>query len=474
MAEVLNSTLQQNLITLLAYSDEHGKVVANTLDPALFEGDYRLIAERTIDFWHKHKEAPKAHTADLLADILDDPHNRRGNTFRRILSSMVQLADSVNTGYVLDQLQTFTRMQRLKNAILESAEQLNSQQELAIESVEDIWNKLLRVKDTNFQPGLTLASIDHLLEYLQRQQTEFLTGIKELDSRYIVPARGEAMLLIGATGRGKTWWLINLGKQALLQRKKVLHLSLEMGEEQVAQRYYQSLFSISKRDKDVEITTLDLDKLDRVTGFGKEIVHPEFTFASPHVRDELSTRAEWMGKRIENLVIKRFPSLTIAGLRAYLDNLEIVEGFIPDLMLLDYIGLMKGTNRDFRLGLGEVFKDWRSILIERHMAGATAQQSSKEGANSMTVKMGNVAEDWSLTNTADKVLTYSSTDAEAQYGLARMYVSKARDEEDKFGVLLTQNYKMGQFVLASTYLDQKYFELMGDLEDADEDEDDDD
>lgn len=472
----LNSTLQENLLTLLCHDDTHGRVVANLLQPSLFEGDYRVIAEAAVTYWHRHREAPKLHTPDLVGEILDDPNNRKGNTYRRILNAMLQLADTINSAYVLDQLRLFVRTQQLKQAIVESAERINADQEMAITDIEQIWNDLLRTREIEFSAGLRLTAIDQVLDYMQMQYAEFTTGIPALDDRHIVPARDTVMLMLGATGRGKTWWLINLGKQALLQRKKVLHISLEMGEEQVAQRYYQDLFSVTKRDDLVEITTLDVNRLGAIEGFGKEKVRPEFTFASSMVRDELEHRINWWGTRLNNLIIKRFSTMTIDDLEAYMDNLEVTEGFIPDMILLDYIGLVDtGTSgKDFRIGLGQVFKRFRGLCIRRHAAGATAQQSSKKGASAQTIGLGHVAEDWSLTNTADMVLTYSSTDSEARLGLGRLYVAKARDETDKFGVLLTQNYRMGQFVLDSMELGPEYFDLLNELPDEKPEEEDDD
>lgn len=465
MVDRLNATLQENVITLLCYDDEQGKLVANLIDPNLFEGDYRIIAERAVEYWFKHSEAPKNHTPDLVAEILEDPHNRKGNTYRRILTAMAELAGTVNTDYVLDQLRTFTRMQKLKDAILRSAEQLNAKQETAIEEVEKIWNELLHVRDVGFEPGLNLTDVDTVISYLQQQQTEFKTGIKELDQRHIVPYRGAVMLMIGATGRGKTWFLINTGKQGLLQRKRVLHISLEMSEEQVAARYYQALFGAAKRDKTAEISTLDLDGNENVSGLNVETVDAEFTLDSGMVRDELEQRINRWGQRLhKNIIIKRFPSLTPQGLEAYLDNLEIAQGFIPDLIILDYIGLMK-VGQEKRTDTGRNLVEFRSICIERNMAGVTAQQSSKIGAQARTITLAHTAEDWSLTNTADIVLTFSATDMEYRYGLGRIYVGKARDEEDKFGVLITQNYKMGQFVLESAYLHKTYWELVKELED---------
>ena len=76
----ITKSLQENIVTLIAHDDIHGKIIVNTLDPALFEGELRTIAERCVDFWRQNNCAPKQHTQDLVTDILDDPHNRKANT----------------------------------------------------------------------------------------------------------------------------------------------------------------------------------------------------------------------------------------------------------------------------------------------------------------------------------------------------------------------------------------------------------
>jgi hypothetical protein len=60
--------------------------------------------------------------------------------------------------------------------------------------------------------------------------------------------------------------------------------------------------------------------------------------------------------------------------------------------------------------------------------------------------------------TADTVLTYSQTDAERKQGLARLFVAAARTEEDRFEILLSQNYEIGQYALSSIRLGSRYFD----------------
>ena len=53
MSTTYAASHQEDLITMLCHSDAHGKVVAGLVDPELFDGDYKLIAERVIEYWKR-------------------------------------------------------------------------------------------------------------------------------------------------------------------------------------------------------------------------------------------------------------------------------------------------------------------------------------------------------------------------------------------------------------------------------------
>lgn len=466
LREKPTKAVQENIICLLCHNDEVGKIVAGLVDTALFEGDYRVIAERAMAYWKKHNEAPKFHTPDLVSDILEDKRHAKARTYANILDDMLALAPHVNTDYILDQVRTFVRTQRLKEAVIRSAEKLNAKAELAVSEVEGIWSDLLRARETAFVPGMRLSDVDRFMSYFETHQTEFETGVKALDDAHVVPIRGGVMLFLGGTGKGKSWFLVNAGKRALLRGKKVLHISLEMSEEEVVQRYYQSLFSIAKRDVDIpDIARFVKDKYGKFSTIEFDPVEPEFALTSGELKLELSNHLEWLGTKLNNLVVKRFPTrqLTIAGLRAYIDTLEATEGFIPDEIILDYIGIMATDVRNHRLSLGRNLEEYRGICVERNVAGVTAHQGSKMGFMAREMNVTHVGEDWSLITTSDIALVHSATDEESEFGLGRLYVGKCRGEKDKWGVLLTQNYGIGQYCIDSLRLPKTYFEELKEL-----------
>ena len=80
--------------------------------------------------------------------------------------------------------------------------------------------------------------------------------------------------------------------------------------------------------------------------------------------------------------------------------------------------------------------------------------------NAKVVKDDMVAEDVSKIATADNVITYSQTEQERKLGLARLWVSNARNDEDKFMILISQCYAAGQFCLNSTLMLSDYEEII--------------
>jgi hypothetical protein len=101
MAERLSQSLQENVITLLCYDDEAARVIVSLVDPALFEGDYREVAQRFMKFFRDYKEAPKSHAADQFPEITDK-HDRSGAIYKRILRQMLSLKQDINRQFVPD------------------------------------------------------------------------------------------------------------------------------------------------------------------------------------------------------------------------------------------------------------------------------------------------------------------------------------------------------------------------------------
>jgi len=316
---------------------------------------------------------------------------------------------------------------------------------------------------THFDPGTRLDDKDKALRFLDNREKAFPIGIKEFDMRDLGPARKEMHLYIARRKSGKSFWLTHLAKMAMLRQLKVVHITLEMSEEKCAQRYMQTLFSISKRAKKYNKLKFEKDEWDRLIGWYDMELVPDLSFDDPDILKKLMKKMDRFGTRLlKNVWIKEFPTgrINVRDIEAYLDMLELRENFIPDMVLTDYPDLFKLDTNNLRMSLDEAYKDLRGLGVERNMAMPVVSQSNRPAATSKRTRGESVAEHYGKLAHADVIFTYSQTDIEKQLGLARVSVDGARSDEDGFTVVISQNYGTGQYVLDSAIMVNRYDSLL--------------
>lgn len=462
---------QENLLALLAHSDEHGRLIFRTIKPSVFEGDYQEIATRCFRFWEQHGQAPKAHTADLFADILEDKDNRRAPLFRRTLISMFQAAEEegINARYVLEEATRLTQLHQMKLALNKAAEIVADPTPTSVEDAQRALDGIIRAKQIGFQPGMRLTETKRMLEYRAQQLSEFATGIAALDTRHIIPARRKLMTFIAPSGIGKTWFIVNTAKHNLLRRKKVIIYTGELDEEDVTERTWQALFAASQgheEDEEIRIPILRCNQNGDLIDIEFDYVTPEFEFTSSELEDELGTRINIHGEGfLNNLIVKRFPnSWTPADLEAHLDQLEVMEGFIPDLAELDSPYHFATPSQNHRHVVRKHVEDFRQICTDRNIAGMATHQTNREGMTAQKARGTHLAEDISMFWTSDILMTFSATEFEHDLGLGRIWVEKARKAKDKWEALITQNYSIGQFCLSSMRMQKTYYDIRKDMQ----------
>lgn len=453
--EKLSGTIQENILTLLCFSDDYCKTIRFAVTPNLFSSAvYREVAEHAIDFIDQFGTAIKEHLADSLESILTGSDKRKATSYHRLLENLFSAKDSVNGDYVVSQLHRFVRQQNLKSAVIRAVESIESGH---VEQAEIELQAGLTNQAVSFELGTQFQNPGEVLKFMDSTDQGIHTGIAELDIRDICPRPGEMFMFIAPAKKGKSWALISLGKRALMQRKKVLHITLEMSEQRVAQRYLQAFFSVSKRDPKVRVPVFSKD--DR--GILIDIDHEEtkhLTLSDPNIRTTLTKKIKKEFSRRPPLIIKQFPtgSLTVSALKAYLDGLERFHKIIPDMIVLDYPDLMEIDGNDMRVSTGKLYKDLRGVAVSHNLAMVVASQGNRSSSTAKMVTDAMVAEDYSKIATADNVITYSQTPQEHKLGLARLFVSNGRNDEDKFVVLISQSYATGQFCLDSALMNAEY------------------
>ena len=460
--ERLSGALQENILVLLCFDDINGKMIRAALTPQLFESAvFKEVAGHAIDFIDQYGETIKDHLPDHLEGVLNGDDQRKAASYKKLVDNLFQSRDSVNGDYVISQLHKFVRQQKLKDAVIKAVEAIEDGR---IDQAELELQKGLNSQSIAFEGGLNLGSAEDVIGILDQPEEEgFNLGIEQLDHHGIIPRRKEMLLFMAPRGRGKSWFITHCAKQALLQRWSCVIITLEMSEKRYAARMLQSFFSISRREAEVKVTRLITDKAGNLQDLIQEKIE-RMTMQDPNIRQVISSRAKREFTRRPPIRIKEYPpkSLDINGLKAYLEGLERFEKFTPDLICVDYPDLMKLDAKNLRLELGDLIAELRGIGVSRNAAMVLVSQGNRESETATLVTGNMAAEDISKIATADVCLTYSQTPAEKSLNLARLFVEKARNEESKMQVLISQAYGIGQFCLDSSPIHGDYWDFMED------------
>lgn len=461
----LTQSLQESVLTLICTSDIEGAIAANLVGSDYFEGAYEDIAIRAISYHNKFGKAPgTAHLDDLFDQVLSDPKNKKRRLYTQILEGIMDQAKGLNTKYVLSRANDFLRQQNLKAAVLDAAEQYERGGDDLVANVEKILRGALTFSPEPMDSGTFLNDRERAIAYLTtKKHVSYKLGIPELDRYDINPTVGKAFGFMAPAKRGKTWFCIEAGVKAMMANAKVVHISLEMSEEELLQRYHQRLFAIAKRNEAIETTIMEFDELNRLSAFAPKTIKPKLDFEDPDIGRKILKKMDQWGSKFGRLVVKQFPtsSLSIQGLEAYLDGLELAHGFIPNMLIVDYPRIMKLDRRqDRRVAIGMMHEELRGVAVKRNLALVEPIQGNRE-SESGKANATNIGEDYSIGQTVDFLVIYNQTVMEKDAGLARLLVNFVRSDKSDFQVIITQNYGMGQFCTASALMpSQSYWKRL--------------
>lgn len=304
--------------------------------------------------------------------------------------------------YIRDKLGSFIKAQSIKRAMMDSVIDLTQQEK---------WDEIVTVVQEAVSVGFDLEDLglnyfDSVVERVAERAMEthdrrIRTGIDGLDNlTYGGIKTGQVGMLVGATGRGKSLLLQQLGKSAILQGKKVVYFTFELAAEDIAARY-DSMFT--------QVTPQELND------YQEEVVN------------EVNRHGQTYGK---NLIIKHFPadSATVHTLKDFCRRLAHV-GLAPDLILVDYIDLMRShrTYNDVHAETDAITKALVGFAAEFDAAIWTATQMNRAGLVSETPDEASMAGYIGKQYHVDIVLWIAQTREEREDEIVRLMLSKNRN-----------------------------------------------
>lgn len=403
MTKVFNFDQKFQAKIIQAMMDDHmwASQFSEVLSIEYFSYNYlKIMAKKYLGYYSKYKEFP---SQELFISMMKEQIKASG-TDKVLLDQVKNFLLDVKTNknlndlpYVKDQALSWCKKQALLQALDKSL--TLAENEDGYEKIVDTIQKAVAAGNTN-TIGISLAD-DIDARYSETYRNTVPTGIPEFDHRNILNGglgAGELGIVVAPSGVGKSHMLVGFGANALLEGKNVVHYTFELNERVTGIRYDSNLLGISSTDC---------------------FEHKE------EIKAFYSENQEKLGQ----LVIKYYPtsSITVQTIRSHLHKLS-TKGMRPDLILIDYIGIMRSSVRYElpRLEMKKVCEEVRELGGELQIPIWTALQSNKEGANSEVVDLTNMAESYAQAAVADFVLGLSRPSLQKSTGLATLFIAKNR------------------------------------------------
>lgn len=385
--ETVNKTLYEKLLIQYIFNDsEVREKIMPYLNADVFSNyNHSQIIKEIQSFQEKHNSFPKVNELRLSIS--------REEVYDKLLEIMNIDSSEYGKSFILSELEEFYRKSLLSNVILNASEAM-SEESNAMSDYPDKMREALAFTFSNEIGTSFKDDCDKIYDAMHNRDKVISTGIKILD-KYTEGGSHEKSLnlIMGGTNIGKSLILCGMSVNFLLQNKNVLYLSLEMSEEKVTERILANMF-------DIEIGQLKM--LDRKT------------FMKKHDSIKNSLRS--------NFVTIQYGAKTVNAnkIRAILKELKIKQNFIPDVLVVDYLGLLTTNNKNKDANsyneMKTISEELRSIAVEENLVVWSAVQTNRNGIKSVELDLTDIADSIGTAATADLIIGVSITDEMREAG----------------------------------------------------------
>lgn len=404
----MGKTYQEKVVQALLQDYQFAEQMADVLQPKYFDLKYlQEIVQSFYDHKNKYKTYPSPDILDVMLTRQDDSTDAVVNQqVREYLDRSKKTPLNGDKGFIEESSLEFCKKQSLKDGLMEAINMMESGKFDSIQSViKDALNKGgARDLGHDYNEGFDYRSKRSIRKPIS---TGWPTVDKEFNGGW---ERQTLTTFIGGTGSGKSMFLVNCSAAGVAQGLNVLYVTLEMADYKIGLRH-DSYFS------GIEINNVP-DHKEKV---------------------EADVRGAVKGR----LMIKEFATktATVQTLRAYIQRLVATKGFVPDMVVVDYADLMRGSRSygDHRFELAGVYEELRALAQELNVVLITADQTNRGGMNEEIVTLSSIAESFAKATVCDVIITISRRMEDKQSNMGRLFIAKSRLGRDGIVLPFTLN-----------------------------------
>jgi len=472
-----DSRVERQIVTGMIVSKKYLKEVLPILkSDSLLLPYAKTIAQWCREYFEQYETSPGKHIQDLFLahkkTIQDEDQIKLIEEFLSGLSSEYEQSETFNVQYILDKTELHFR----KNALDSLRQELGKC--IAGERVEDGealiagYSRISRQETVGVDPISDENVIRKAFDPDSGDKMFQLPGdLGNLLGRF---EREMFVMIVGAMGKGKSWWLQEIALRGLFAGFNVLFVSLEMSEGQITRRIQHNLSGLPKGRwaGKVDMPVFDCeaeDCKDRVARgpctkcqYRKEY-QPTAIYTQEDKKELTGSKAVAKGKAVLRTFMKGRKlkliapppgSINVRQLKTMLDNWEYYDGWVPDIIVTDYVDKFAAEDssvREYRHRLYETVIAHKALASERKCLVVSGSQSNTGRDDSKKIKAGDFAED--IRKKAEVDIAFSLNQIAAQKEKGIMIISPMKIRDDDFSVnaecIVLQQLKIGKPYLDS-------------------------
>lgn len=392
---------------MLLVNNRFARLMASEIKPEHFlDQQNRISAEHIISYLTKYRHCPdfKVIVRDYIARDKRVPKAEWRDYAVKLQAHALRVV--VDQDYVRDRLIEWTRNQAWLALVMQAPTFIDNGR------IAELERRAKQVMTIGEQ-GAANDEIDYWATATDRRKRReaiasgsivrgVSTGFAEIDKHLAKKGwgRGELSLILAPTKRGKTAMMLQSGLLASAScGVKVLFVSLEVDDEVATDRM------------DAALTGYAIDDL---MGNAADVEAAVNAMAAAPGRGQF-----WFVQRPTN-------TLTPAGLEAILDRMAD-EGKVPDVVYVDYLGIMKTRPEHRYEDLGHSAKELRRIGGERDIAMVSGYQTNRDGLAKQVSTAADMGDSFLPAQDCDLMLSLNADEAELRMGVRRIHWALVRN-----------------------------------------------
>ena len=398
--------MEHVILAELIKNKQYMKKVIPYILPEYFD-DYidQTIFKITRSYIAKYKNLPSYSAIAVAVNNMDNLNEAAYEKIINKIESLKSYNELNEFDWLVDETERFCQTKALENAVVKASEILENKDRSKFYSIKSSIEDALKV---NFNRTIGIEyfaekDIKERWDYYNEKKKKFKTHLSKLN--YATGGGFEEKKLhvfFGDTHVGKTMTLTSLAAGFVKNGYDVLYVSLEMSREDICKLI------------DANYTDIQINEL--VT-LGKDT----------YTKRLYDLKSKGVGR----LFVEEFPTGNAGtnNIRALLDDLKYKKNFNPQIIIIDYLNLMRcdrySEGNSYTLVKG-VSEEVRGLGVEGKYCMISATQTNRQGAKSSDIEMTDTAESYGLPQTVDLLVSLNSSKTLKEQNILIFKVNKNR------------------------------------------------